>query len=64
MPHSWVIAEVDGKWRSYDAALDAFDMTHIVFTIGDGDERSILAARQLSGLVRWEAMAEVRKPPA
>jgi hypothetical protein len=64
MPHSWVIAFVDGKWKSFDAPLDKFDMTHIVFTIGDGDERSLLAARQLSGLVKWEAMAEVRKPPA
>jgi hypothetical protein len=64
MPHSWVIALVDGKWRSFDAPLDKFDMTHIVFTIGDGDERSILAARQLSGLVKWEAMSEIRKPPA
>ncbi len=25
MPHSWVLAYVDGRWRSFDLALDRFD---------------------------------------
>lgn len=64
MPHSWVVAWVDGRWRSYDAGLERFDATHIVLTIGDGDARSIAAASQLASLLRWDAMAEVRPRPA
>jgi len=60
MPHSWVLAYVEGKWRSYDAALTAFDSTHIALTIGDGDVRSISAASQLGSLLIWESMVEVR----
>lgn len=64
MPHSWTLAFVDGKWRSFDAALDTFDTTHIALTLGDGDARAISAAGQLAGLLRWETMAEVRPRPA
>lgn len=64
MPHSWVLAYVDGRWRSYDAALDTFDTTHIALTIGDGDARSISAANQLAGLLVWQGMTEVRTRPA
>ena len=63
MPHSWVLAYVDGNWRSYDAALEGFDSTHIALTIGDGDARSVLAAGQLGSLLQWESMAEVRARP-
>jgi len=64
MPHSWVLAYVDGEWRSYDLAFGAFDSTHIALTVGDGDARSVLAANQLAGLLLWESMAEVRARPA
>jgi transglutaminase-like putative cysteine protease len=64
MPHSWTLAYVDGQWRSFDLALDTFDATHIALTIGDGDARSVQAASQLAGLLRWDTMAEVRAPPA
>ncbi len=63
LPHSWVIAYVDGRWRSYDAALGNFDSTHIALTIGDGDVRSISAANQLAGLIQWTEMQEVRTRP-
>jgi transglutaminase-like putative cysteine protease len=63
LPHSWVIAYVDGRWRSYDAALGNFDSTHIALTIGDGDVRSISAANQLAGLIQWTDMQEVRTRP-
>ncbi len=62
--HSWVLAYVDGAWRSYDAALGVFDSTHIVLTVGDGDARSIAAAGQLASLLRWDGMTEVRTRPA
>ncbi|MEA3016961.1 MAG: hypothetical protein QOI38_1683 [Sphingomonadales bacterium] len=64
IPHSWVLAYVDGRWRSFDAALGRFDATHIALTIGDGDPRSIAAASQLAGLLEWQGMSEVRPPPA
>jgi transglutaminase-like putative cysteine protease len=63
LPHSWVLAYVGGRWRSYDAALGAFDSSHIALTIGDGDARSIAAANQLAGLITWQAMQEVRPRP-
>jgi hypothetical protein len=64
MPHSWTMAYVDGAWRSFDLALDAFDATHIALTVGDGDARSLQAASQLAGLLRWDRMEEVRARPA
>ena len=64
MPHSWTLAYVDGAWRSFDLALDNFDATHIALTIGDGDARSVQAASQLAGLLRWDQMREVRPRPA
>lgn len=64
MPHSWVLAYVDGSWQSYDSALGDFDSTHIALTVSDGDERSIAAAGLLAGLLDWQSMAEVRSRPA
>jgi transglutaminase-like putative cysteine protease len=60
MPHSWVIAYVDGRWRSFDAALGPFDATHLALTIGDGDARSVMAAIQLASLLDWQGMTEIR----
>jgi Transglutaminase-like superfamily len=60
LPHSWVLAWADGKWRSFDAAMGPFDSTHIALTIGDGDARSIVAAGQLASLLRFDSLAEVR----
>ena len=63
MPHSWVLAYVDGEWRSFDAALERFDATHIALVVGDGDARSIEAANQLASLLAWNGMTEVRARP-
>jgi Transglutaminase-like superfamily len=63
MPHSWVLAYVDGRWKSFDLALETFDSTHVALTIGDGDTRSIMAASQLASLLRWEDVAEIRARP-
>jgi hypothetical protein len=60
IPHSWVVAYVDGHWRSFDLALREFDSAHIALTIGDGDPGSIAAAGQLASLLRLDTMAEVR----
>lgn len=58
--HSWVVAYVDGAWRSFDLALLEFDSTHIALTVGDGDPRSIAAAGQLASLLRFDSLAAVR----
>ncbi len=63
MPHNWVLAYVDGEWRSYDAGVAAFDATHIALTVGDGDAKSISAARQLAGLLDWQGMVEIKPRP-
>ncbi len=64
MPHSWTLAYVDGKWRSFDLALEAFDSSHIALTVGDGDARSMAASSQIAGLLTWNNIAEVRSRPA
>jgi hypothetical protein len=64
MPHSWVLAYVDGEWKSFDAALERFDSTHIALVVGDGDARSIESANQLASLLEWQSMTEVRVRPA
>jgi len=61
IPHSWVVAYVDGRWRSFDLALREFDSGHVALTIGDGDPRSIAAAGQLASLLRLDTIAEVRR---
>lgn len=63
MPHSWMVAYVDGRWKSFDLALERFDSTHIALTVGDGDTRQIMAASQLASLLGWDAMMEVRPRP-
>lgn len=60
IPHSWTLAYVDGRWRSFDLSLREFDSAHIALTIGDGDPRSIAAAGQLASLLRLDSLAEVR----
>jgi len=37
VPHAWVHAWVDGRWQSFDAALNGFDAGHIALSVGDGD---------------------------
>lgn len=63
LPHAWVIAHVDGAWRSFDISLDGFDATHIALTIGEGDPATITAAWRLAALLEWRSLAEVRRAP-
>ncbi len=50
-PHAWVQAWDGERWKSYDAALDGFDSTHIGIAIGDGDPRQFDAT--FTQLPRW-----------
>ena len=61
MPHAWALAYVDGEWKSFDAALDDFDATHIALTISNGDPGSIQAGHHLAALLTWDAMTAVEK---
>ncbi len=64
LPHSWVLAYVDGKWESFDISISSFDTTHIALTIGDGEPGPIASATQMSGLIELQSMTEVRTRPA
>ncbi|MES2058715.1 MAG: transglutaminase-like domain-containing protein [Pseudomonadota bacterium] len=64
MPHSWVVAYVDGSWKSFDISFGSFDASHIALAIGDGEPWAIAAATQIAGLLDWQGMTEVRKRPA
>jgi hypothetical protein len=50
-PHAWVQAWDGERWRSYDAALDGFDATHIAMAIGDGRPEQFSNA--FGALHRW-----------
>lgn len=60
LPHTWVLAWVDGRWDSFDISLDGFDASHIALSIGDGEPGAIQEAGQLAALLDWQAMTEVR----
>ncbi|HEY6941611.1 transglutaminase-like domain-containing protein [Dokdonella sp.] len=51
VPHAWAQAWVDGRWRSFDAALPGFDAGHIALGIGDGDPWRFYAGLDLLGRV-------------
>jgi len=62
VPHMWVQAWDGTRWKSYDAALGAFDATHIALAIGSGApedfERLLTQLPQL----RIEKAGTVRTP--
>ncbi len=61
-PHTWVQAWTGKRWKSYDAALDDFDSTHIAFAAGSGDPNEMTReTAQLSSL-RIEKAGVVRNP--
>ncbi len=37
VPHAWTQALIDGRWISFDAALNGFDSGHIALGFGDGE---------------------------
>lgn len=54
VPHAWTQAWVDGRWRSYDAALGGFDAGHIAFSTGDGDPWRFYQGLDLLGRTRLD----------
>jgi transglutaminase-like putative cysteine protease len=60
VPHAWVHAWVDGRWQSFDAALNGFDAGHIALSVGDGDPWRFYAGLSTLGnltLKKVEALA-------
>lgn len=49
VPHAWTQAYVDGRWQSFDAALQGFSAGHIALGIGDGDPSRFHAGMSLLG---------------
>jgi hypothetical protein len=47
-------------WKSYDAALNGFDATHIAFAVGDGTPGELDAAFAQLGHLKIEKAAVVR----
>jgi len=64
IPHSWVVAYLDGEWRSVDMTLGALDSTHVALTLGEGDAQSVAGSYFIAGLIEWQDMAEVRPRPS
>jgi len=59
-PHTWVQAWDGHTWKSYDAALNGFDATHIAFAVGDGTPGELDAAFAQLGHLKIEKAAVVR----
>ena len=54
VPHAWTQAWIDGRWQSFDAALDGFDAGHIALAIGDGDPWQFYAGLDMLGRIQIE----------
>jgi len=64
VPHAWMQAFIDDRWRSFDAALGRFDSGHIALAITDGDPSSAFVGATLLGNVAIDAIDAVRGDPA
>ena len=50
-PHAWVQVWDQGRWVSYDAALNKFDATHIALASSDGNPQEVIEGfNQLSDI--------------
>lgn len=51
VPHAWAQAWIDGRWRSFDAALPGFDAGHIALSVGNGDPWRFYAGLDMLGRI-------------
>lgn len=56
IPHAWTQAFVQGRWRSFDAALGQFDAGHITLSLTDGSPTSSFAGAALLGNVEIQSV--------
>jgi len=60
VPHAWTQAYVDGRWRSYDAALHGFDAGHVALSFGDGDPWRFFAGFNALGRMRVDSAEAIQ----
>ena len=60
IPHAWIQAWVEGKWRGYDATLGGFDSSHIALRISEGEPSAFIEASQLAAKLNWDAIVQVK----
>ena len=60
VPHAWTQAFVDGRWKSYDAAIGHFDSGHIALEYGDGDPMHFYSGIQLIGNLALKNVKSVK----
>jgi hypothetical protein len=61
VPHAWMQAWIDGRWQSFDAALNGFDAGHIAFSTGDGDPWRFYQSVDLLGRVKLQRLEAIDK---
>lgn len=59
VPHAWVQAFIDGRWQSFDAALNGFDAGHIALAVGDGDPWRFFAGMDTLGRMKIERISSL-----
>lgn len=52
VPHAWTQAYVNGRWRSYDAALGRFDTRRIALSFGNGEPWDFAGAMSARGAIK------------
>jgi hypothetical protein len=62
VPHAWAQAFVDGRWQSFDAALQGFDAGHIALAVGDGDPWRFYSGLDLLGRIELRKAESVTQP--
>jgi len=60
-PHAWVQAWDGARWRSYDAALNGFDSTHVALAVGSGDPGEFDTLLAQLPLLKIEKVGAVRE---
>jgi hypothetical protein len=60
VPHAWTQAFVDGRWQSFDAALDGFTAGHIAIEYGDGDPGKFFGGIHLHGNITIASVSKLQ----
>lgn len=60
-PHAWVQVYDDGRWQSYDAALEGFDSAHVALAVGTGEPHELFDAFLQLRQLRIEHLKQVKR---
>jgi hypothetical protein len=64
VPHAWVYAWVDGRWRGYDAATAGFGSAHIAMAANDGDPFRSYTGIETMGQLQIDGIGAPMQLPA